>query len=212
MRPEHLGAGAAPARQRKRRRWQGIAALLAAGLLAGCGGAMDGLIATHSTAPVAQPAEPLASIYRLGPGDKLRVRVFDEPDLSGDFVVDAGGAVDLPLIGEVAAAGAPVSEFQQRVVERFKDGYLRDPKIAIEVLTYRPFFILGEVKSAGEYDYKTSLTVQDAVAIAGGYTYRARDDVAYVRRAGADEEQHVQLSQRVPVYPGDIIRVPERFF
>ncbi|HEX2255834.1 MAG TPA: polysaccharide biosynthesis/export family protein [Afifellaceae bacterium] len=173
---------------------------------------MDQLTATYSAAPAEEPMSSLASEYRLGPGDKLRVRVFGEPELSGDFVVDSGGAVDLPLIGEVAAGGGPVSDFQQRVVTSYKDGYLRDPKVSIEVLNYRPFFILGEVRNAGEYDYKSSLTVQDAVAIAGGYTYRANGTTAYIRRAGADEERPFDLSQRVPVYPGDIVRIPERFF
>lgn len=190
-----------------------IVAWLGVSVLAGCGGVTVDEITGTTTAPsVSEPAEPLAAIYRLGPGDKLRVRVFGEPELSGEFVVDVGGTVDLPLIGDVGAADLSVAAFQQRVVSRYQDGYLRDPKVSIEVLNYRPFFILGEVKSAGEYGYKSSLTVQDAVAIAGGYTYRANEGAAYIRRAGADTEQAVELSQRVPVYPGDIVRIPERFF
>jgi protein involved in polysaccharide export with SLBB domain len=212
MRDKHLGTGSAPSGRSKRRRWQLAAAALAAGALVGCGSAVDRFTATYSAAPAEESIGLLASIYRLGPGDRLRIRVFGEPDLSGDFLVDSSGAVDLPLIGDVAAAGAPVSDFQQRVVAAYKDGYLRDPKVSIEVLSYRPFFILGEVRNSGEYDYKSGLTVQDAVAIAGGYTYRANATTAYIRRAGADEERPFELSQRVLIYPGDIVRIPERFF
>lgn len=150
--------------------------------------------------------------YKLGAGDKMRIIVFGEPDLSGEFFVDDAGSVDLPLIGDVEAGGATVSEFEQKVVTRFSDGYLRDPKISIEVLNYRPFFIIGEVKSGGEYPYKGGLTVQDAVAIAGGYSYRANERVAFIRRANSDQETRVELSQRVPIFPGDNVRIPERFF
>jgi polysaccharide biosynthesis/export protein len=98
------------------------------------------------------------------------------------------------------------------VVRRLRDGYLRDPRVSIQVLTHRPFFILGEVRSGGEYPYRTGLSIQDAVAMAGGYTYRANQRIVYVRHAGEDAERAYDLSQRVPVLPGDNIRVPERFF
>jgi len=150
--------------------------------------------------------------YRLGAGDKMRIIVFGEPDLSGEFFVDDGGSVDLPLIGDIPAGGATVGEFEQKVVASFRDGYLRDPKVSIEVLNYRPFFIIGEVKNGGEYPYKGGLTVQDAVAIAGGYSYRANVGSAFIRRAGSDQESRVELSQRVPIFPGDNVRIPERFF
>jgi polysaccharide export outer membrane protein len=150
--------------------------------------------------------------YRLGAGDKMRIIVFGEPELSGEFFVDDGGSVDLPLIGDIPAGGATVGEFEQKVVARFSDGYLRDPKVSIEVLNYRPFFIIGEVKNGGEFPYKGGLTVQDAVAIAGGYSYRANVNVAYIRRAGSDQEVKVDLSQRAPIFPGDNVRIPERFF
>ncbi len=155
---------------------------------------------------------PGIDAYRLGTGDKVRVIVFGEEELSGEFFVDDAGSVGLPLIGDVTAAGATVTEFEARVVARFKDGYLRDPKVAIEVLNYRPFFILGEVKKGGEYPYKAGLTVQDAVAMAGGYTYRANSRSVLIRRAGRDREERHNLSQRVLIYPGDNLRVPERFF
>jgi polysaccharide export outer membrane protein len=138
--------------------------------------------------------------------------VFGEDDLSGEFLVGDDGRVDMPLIGAVQAQGQTVTEFQNAVVARYSAGYLKDPKISVSVLNYRPFFIQGEVGKGGEYPYKAGLTVQDAVAIAGGYTYRANTDKAFVRRAGADREVEVELNQRVAINPGDIVRIPERFF
>jgi protein involved in polysaccharide export with SLBB domain len=150
--------------------------------------------------------------YQLGPGDKVRVLVYNEADLSGEFVVDSSGSVNLPLIGAVPALGSTVRAFQDSVVARLRDGYLKDPKVSVEVLNYRPFFITGEVNKGGEFPYKAGLTVQDAVGVAGGYTYRANTKTAYIRRAGQDREQQVKLGQRVPINPGDSIRIPERFF
>jgi protein involved in polysaccharide export with SLBB domain len=211
--------------------WRQIAALLFAVILAACAENAPSLEANvqqpaaGTPAPAATPApEATASLpadsalsvgtdqYRLGPGDKLRILVFSENDLSGEFVVGGSGAVDMPLIGAIEAQGVSVREFQERVVAKLRDGYLKDPKVSVEVLNYRPFFITGEVKSGGEYPYKAGLTVQDAVGVAGGYSYRANTRMAYIRRAGQDKEQEVELRQRVPINPGDSIRIPERFF
>jgi protein involved in polysaccharide export with SLBB domain len=150
--------------------------------------------------------------YRLGAGDKLSVNVFGESELSGEFLVGDDGRVDLPLIGAVQAQGQSVTQFQNAVVSRYASGYLKDPKVSVSVLNYRPFFIQGEVGKGGEYPYKAGLTVREAVAIAGGFTYRANTDKVFIRRAGADREVEVSLSQRVPINPGDIVRIPERFF
>ena len=187
--------------------------LLSVCVLAACGDATPTVPpAAITTNPPAVTDAPAAGGYRLGAGDKMRIIVFGEPDLSGEFFVDDSGSVDLPLIGDVSAGGQTVAEFEQKVVARFGDGYLRDPKISIEVLNYRPFFIIGEVKNGGEFPYKGGLTVQDAVAIAGGYSYRANVNVAYIRRAGSDQEIKVELARRVPIFPGDNVRIPERFF
>lgn len=195
------------------------AALLAcASVLVGCGD--TGSVGTLTEpAPSATFAAPGAgggianeSGYRLGAGDKISVIVFGENDLSGEFLVGDSGVVDLPLIGSVPAAGATIAQFQDGIVQKLSAGYLKDPKVSVSVLNYRPFFITGEVGKGGEYPYKAGLTVQDAVAIAGGYTYRANTSQAYVRRAGQDREVAVELNQRVAINPGDIIRIPERFF
>lgn len=187
-------------------------------LVAACSGAGGGLGTSGGPAPAnysaSAPAATTTSTdaYRLGAGDKLSVNVFGESELSGEFLVGDDGRVDLPLIGAVQAQGQSVTEFQNAVVARYSSGYLKDPKVSVSVLNYRPFFIQGEVGKGGEYPYKAGLTVQDAVAIAGGYTYRANTNKAFIRRAGQDREQEVPTNQRVAINPGDIIRIPERFF
>lgn len=198
------------------------AMILLAQLLSACGSSSgsvqsSGLSAAPASygATVQQPvpvAAGSATAYQLGAGDKVKVNVFGEADLSGEFLVGDNGRIDLPLIGAVQARGQTVTQFQNAVVARYSGGYLKDPKVSVSVLNYRPFFIQGEVGKGGEYPYKAGLTIQNAVAIAGGYTYRANTGKAFVRRAGQDKEVEVQTNQRVAINPGDIIRVPERFF
>jgi protein involved in polysaccharide export with SLBB domain len=123
-------------------------------LLAACGGGLNETITANvvnapSASSSANTVLPSHEAYKLGAGDKLRIIVFGEEDLSGEFVVDDSGAIGMPLIGDVMAQGLGVSEFEDKVIASLKNGYLRDPKVSIEVLNYRPFFILGEVK-AGE--------------------------------------------------------------
>lgn len=152
-----------------------------------------------------------AADYRLGSGDKLRVIVYGEPDLSGEFDVTGSGKVSLPLIGQVQAAGLPLDEFESKIGEKLKQGYLTNPKVSVEVLNYRPFYIIGEVDKPGEYPYTSGMNVLNAVAVAGGYTYRANQGQVYITRGG-NEESPYAAGQSVPVLPGDIVRVPERFF
>jgi protein involved in polysaccharide export with SLBB domain len=195
-----------------------VCALSLTAACSGSGGSGFGSSGAATSAPLpanysaTAPATTSNDAYRLGSGDKLSVNVFGESDLSGEFLVGDDGRVDMPLIGAVPAQGQTVTEFQNAIVGRYSNGYLKDPKVSVSVLNYRPFFIQGEVGKGGEYPYKAGLTVQDAVAIAGGYTYRANTDRAFVRRAGQDNEQEIATNQRVPINPGDIIRIPERFF
>ena len=189
-----------------------VIAAISLSVLAGCGSAIQSVGAIPSASARVPPPVPVDDLYRLAPGDKLRIIVFGEDDLSGEFFVDDSGTIDLPLIGDVPATGVTIAEFEDRVVARFKDGYLRDPKVSIEVLNYRPFFIIGEVRNGGEYPYKSGLTIQDAVAMAGGFSYRANQRTVYIRRAGQNDEQAFDATQRVPIYPGDNVRIPERFF
>jgi protein involved in polysaccharide export with SLBB domain len=156
---------------------------------------------------------PLVESYLLGAGDRLKITVFGENELTGEYGVNPSGVVDFPLIGEVRALGATLRQLERDITRRLKAGYLKDPRISIEVLNFRPFFITGEVRNSGQFPYKAGLTVQEAVAIAGGYTYRANTRVVLLRRYGDEKEHSVDIqAQRVPLYPGDQLRVGERFF
>ncbi|UYN97257.1 MAG: polysaccharide export protein [Enhydrobacter sp.] len=149
--------------------------------------------------------------YRLGAGDKLKVTVFGEEDASGEYEIDATGAISARLIGRVAVKGMTVSEVEQALIDHYRSrGFFRNPRISIELVNLRPFFILGEVEKRGSYPYVNGLTVAQAVAIAGGYTYRASRSRITIQRVGAPKEE--PATEDAPVYPGDIVRVPERFF
>lgn len=150
--------------------------------------------------------------YRLGSADKVRITVFNEPTLTGEFVVGPSGDLSLPLIGSVSATGSTTAELGQRIQTRLADGYLRDPKVSIDVLTYRPYYILGEVNQPGEYPFSARLTVINAVATAKGFTYRANQGRVFVKSAGSSVEREVPLSSDLLVQPGDTLRFGERYF
>jgi protein involved in polysaccharide export with SLBB domain len=150
--------------------------------------------------------------YRLGAGDKVRVTVYGENELGGEFAVDGGGYIRLPLIGEVKAAGLSARNVETEVEKQLKDGYLVAPRVNVEVTAYRPFYILGEVNRPGPYPYVNGMTVLNAVALAGGYTYRANEKVGVIRRNGQSKEERLPLDQTIKIYPDDIITVKERFF
>ncbi|USI72477.1 polysaccharide biosynthesis/export family protein [Sphingomonas morindae] len=150
--------------------------------------------------------------YRLGNADRVRVTVYNEPDLSGEFTVGSNGVLSLPLIGEVPVLGQTSSEAASKIETKLRDGYLKDPHVALEVLSFRPFYILGEVTKPGEYPYSEGLTVQKAVATAEGFTYRANQRKVYIKRAGSDVEKAEPLTPSLAVGPGDQIRVVERYF
>lgn len=150
--------------------------------------------------------------YTLGSGDRLRLVIFGEEDLSGEFVVDGTGYVRMPLIGEVMASGFTALELEAQIAARLRARYMKDPKVNVEITRYRPFYIVGEVNNPGEYPFVTGMSVLNAVAIAGGYTFRARDSVVYVRRKGSKDELDIPADHTSKVWPGDIIRVGERWF
>lgn len=154
----------------------------------------------------------MSEAYRLGTGDKLRVTVYGEPDLSGEFEVDSSGDVRLPLIGQVHAGGETVHGFEQHVATKLAAGYLRNPQVSAEVTAYRPFFIIGEVNKPGQYPYVNDMNVVTAVALAGGFTYRADESDVYIRRDGSTKEVEEPADETTKIHPGDIIRVDERFF
>lgn len=151
--------------------------------------------------------------YKLGAGDKVRIIVFGEDSLSGEFAVPGGnGVIAFPLIGDVTAGGLTVGQLQGQLEAKLKDGYLKDPHVSIEVLNYRPFYILGEVTKPGEYPYTNGLTVLNAVATANGFTYRADTRRVFIKRANEPLEREYPLTSMTPVAPGDTIRIKERFF
>jgi polysaccharide export outer membrane protein len=155
----------------------------------------------------AVPAE-----LRLAPGDKIRVTVFGEDRLSGEFQIDNAGSLSLPLAGTIEGAGLTKNELEQSITTQLRNQYLRNPKVTVDVVSYRPFFILGEVQKPGEYPFRSGLNVLSAIAIAGGATYRANPSKVLIQRSGSNDEKEYPQSPTVVVMPGDVVRVPERFF
>lgn len=150
--------------------------------------------------------------YLLGPGDGLQVTVFGEADLSGPLRVNDSGAVSMPLIGPVQAAGLTVPELQRRLIELLNKKAVKSPDVTVQINEYRPFFILGEVKNPGSYAYVPDMTVLTAVAIAGGYTFRASENEVSVTRKSEGANREAQASRNSRILPGDVIYVFERHF
>lgn len=149
--------------------------------------------------------------YVLGVGDKLRITVYGETDLSGEFQVSSTGMVSMPLIGDTKAAGTTIAKLKSAITAKLLDGYLKDPKVSMEVMNYRPFFIVGEVMKPGSYDYQNGMTVINAVALAGGYTYRADKDDIKLKRGGQNGKEE-KVKEDTTVGAGDVVVIPERFF
>lgn len=173
-----------------------------------CGFIVTLIISFHAigSAYAAQPT------YTLGSGDKVRIIVFGEPDLSGEFEVSGDGQLFLPLIGIISANGRTLQTLSADIQTKLLDGYLVDPKVSVEILNYRPFYILGEVKEPGSYSYVNGMRVLNAVALGGGFTYRAdKDDILIIRANDKNREPEKATSATI-VLPGDIIKVEERFF
>ena len=156
-----------------------------------------------------QPAE-----YKLGAGDQLRIVVFGENDMSKEYLVSSAGNVAFPLVGNIPVTGKSVDGLKTFLETTLANGYLNDPRVTVEVLNNRPFFILGEVEKAGKYPAEDQLTAIQAIALAGGFTYRADQREVYIRRAGQSGEETYDLGSGRPIYigPGDTIRVGERYF
>lgn len=164
-----------------------------------------------SAQEASQIHQTFETLYTLGSGDRLKVTVYGEADLSGEFQVDGNGGVSFPLIGQVLVKGLSMQQLEQRLVEKLKDGYLTNPRVSLEVLNYRPFYILGEVSKPGKYEYVSGITLYNAIAMAGGYTYRARQNKAQITRG--NPEKVIEGSDHATIIlPGDIINIQERFF
>ncbi len=162
---------------------------------------------SQQSAPVSSTEE-----YVLGPNDRVRLKVYGETDITGEYEVDNNGFVSIPLAGHIRAGGLTTRQLERAITSALSKGIVRDPRVNVEIASYRNFYILGEVKKGGEYPYRLGLTVMDAVATAGGFTYRANESKAYLRRSGSSTEEAYSLDASVPIYPGDNIRIPERYF
>jgi protein involved in polysaccharide export with SLBB domain len=150
--------------------------------------------------------------YRLGPGDQIRLTVVRHGDLSGRFEIDGEGFLPMPLVGEVQSAGLTARELEKAIEDQLRSGgYLVNPQVSIEVLNYRPFYIIGEINNPGSYQYVNGMTVTSAVALAGGFTDRAdQGDITITR--GGSSGPHLEATPSTEVLPGDIIEVAERSF
>lgn len=149
--------------------------------------------------------------YRLGTGDRLRVTVYNEKSLSGDYEVSDQGVIAMPLIGPVNVATLTVSQAEALLTDKYNK-YLVNPRVGIEVLNYRPFFILGEVKKPGSYPYVSGMSVLSAVVLAGGFTPRADEHDISIKRASDPAAKEEKVGEDAPVLPGDILRVHQRLF
>jgi polysaccharide biosynthesis/export protein len=176
-------------------------------------------------APEPQPAGPVAEAYaaapmpvsydkayRLDAGDKLRVVVYGQEGLTNTYAIDAGGAITMPLIGSVAARGRTPAGLAAEITAKLRNGYIRDPSVAVEIESYRPFFILGEVAAPGQYPYVPNMSVESAVAIAGGFSPRARRDRVTLTHTDGSGSMRVVVPLGTALSPGDTVQVGERWF
>lgn len=167
-------------------------------------------------AVLAMPASTLAQDprspeYVLDTGDQVKIVVFGHVDLSGQFVVSSTGSLSMPLIGDVSAKGLTLRQLEKAIIKKLKPDFLKDPQVSAEVGNYRPFYIIGEVKNPGTYPYVNGMRILNAVAIAGGFTYRARENEMQITRSkGGGKPQRVPPETRV--LPGDVIEILERYF
>lgn len=150
--------------------------------------------------------------YQLDSGDELRITVFDQENLTGTYAVDQAGYIGFPLIGSVPARGRNIQEIEAAIAAKLREGYLRNPDVTVEVDQYRSFFIMGEVAAGGQYSYVPGMTVQNAIAIAGGYTSRANQSNADITRRINGEVITGRVPISDPVVAGDTIYVRERLF
>jgi polysaccharide export outer membrane protein len=186
-------------------------ALLVAALAAGLGGCAS------TDAPVTSVAQANADIardFRVASGDKVKITVFDEPNLTGEYQIGLDGRLDLPLIGRIAAAGASTSGLSESITTKLRDGgYVLAPRVAVEVTQHQPIFVLGEVKTPGQYPYVSEMTLEQAVAEAGGFTARASKGSVVLRRQQWGNARKIRLGNEVlQISPGDTITVEEAFF
>jgi polysaccharide export outer membrane protein len=173
------------------------------------------LFAEENSEQLAQNQHSPSSVneeYKLGSGDLIKITVFKQEELSGEYTINGAGQIALPLIGDVNTKDLTVKQVEQAIADKLKPDYLLNPRVIVQVLNYRPFYILGEVKEPKSYPYVDGMTYLNAVAIAGGYTYRAKEDHVMVIRMNDPKKNEIRLNMDEKVMPGDVIHVEERFF
>src|SRR5665213_1747594 len=194
--------------------------------VADSGGAIAALGTSFAAAPPRYPAPASAGYayaaapmparydagYRLDAGDKLRVVVYGQEGLTNTYAIDAGGSITMPLIGSVPARGRTPATLAAEITAKLRNGFIREPSVAVEIDSYRPFFILGEVAAPGQYPYVPNMTVESAVAIAGGFTPRARRDTVTLTHTDSAGASRVVVPLGTTVSPGDTVLVNERWF
>lgn len=190
-----------------------LVAIVCASLVAGCvGDPITRIEAGHTSArPLAQGQAAGAAL--IAPGDQVKITLANDTDLSGTYTVSDSGIVTLPLLGPVPVAGyEPVQAADAIATALVSNGLFRSPTVTVEVLTLRPFYILGEVNRPGQYAYTPGISLFGAVATAGGYTYRANAGRVFIRKANETAEREYELDADIAIMPGDVIRIPERYF
>jgi polysaccharide export outer membrane protein len=206
------GIGRISGFMRKIRTMLGVV-IVGAAACSACAGApeISAVGAPSVEAPVAA-LPPAGGGMTLEAGDKIRLTVFGEEKLSGEYEIDPSGFLSLPLAGTLKASGQTKIELERTVADKLRSNYLKDPKVTVDVVTFRPIYVLGEVQKPGEYAYRSGLNVVSALAVAGGSTYRASHSSVMIQRFGQPELKEYELDPSVPVFPGDVIRLPERYF
>lgn len=162
--------------------------------------------------PVAYATTTAEAPYTLDSGDRLRIVVFGQEGLTNSYSVDASGHIAMPLIGSVSARGATTDELSSRIADKLRQGFIREPHVAVEIESYRPFFILGEVTQPGQYPYVANMTAETAVAIAGGFAPRAFRRTVIVDRFVNGEQVRLTVPLTYVLRPGDTVNVQERWF
>jgi protein involved in polysaccharide export with SLBB domain len=162
--------------------------------------------------PIAAAGSP-GDGSKLGPNDRLRITVFGQPTLTGEYTLDGNGVLAFPLIGNVPANGVTTSQLQQAIAAKLKPDYMVNPNVSAEVITRRPFYVIGEVQKPGNYPYVSDMTALNAIAMAGGFTRRARKNDFYIRRLDKDGKVvRIEANVGTVLQAGDTLEVRERLF
>jgi polysaccharide export outer membrane protein len=178
--------------------------------LGGC--STSGDLGQASQADIQATATAATAVPRFQGGEKIQITVFNEPSLSGTYDIDSNGMVSLPLAGTIRAVGLTQPQFEQELAKKFKSEYLRNPKVTVTIQQYRPIYLVGEIEKQGEYAYKPGLNVLTAMAMAGGGTYRANKNYVLIQHVGEKGMKEYPQSATTLILPGDLIRIPERYF